>query len=411
MRHIVVFKRNWVLGLVSTAIAFPGAVFSQDRELRGVSLGPGMRLETAIEGRTEFTDNKYWTSQDEVDAFGVLLLPEINLSYVQSAGEYQLRYQGELAEYDTTSRDDYFDHLLSFEGDYQPLTRHGFGLEVNYRGDHDDFGTSRTSGIVAVNDRYLDEWDQFDGAVRYTYGAPSATLNWHLRGVFKDKEYDTNRIDPLDPTTGTRFLDHSSNGFGGGLSYTISPRTKAIVDLEHREIDYKTDFTSSFDGSYEIALVGVRWEASGKTAGEFLVGGFSREFDDSARDDVSGVSWQGRVLWALRSYSTVIFQTGQRSQEHYLLGENLISVEYLDVEWRHDWTATVHSNFGLGIQEHDFEGITRTDDLLLWSAGLEVEMAPRYLLSLGYKYIDRESSATIFDLDRSTVLLSLKATF
>lgn len=407
---ISLMTRNGMLAALVCTISVTSAHAAQDIT-RGVSLGPGLRMETAIQGKAEYTDNKYWTADNEESALGLFLLPELTVNYVQSAGEYSLQYRGEMGEYDTSSRDDYFDHKLSFIGSYSPLTKHRFGLGINYRAEHDDFGTSRTSGITAIDDRELDEWDQIDGVARYTYGAPDATLNWHVRAVFLDKSYDTNRTDPLNPATGTRFLDHTSNGFGGGLAYRISPRTQAILDLERRDIQYDVDSVASFDGTRQQALIGLRWEATAKTSGEFLIGSFSRDFDDAAREDVSGASWRGRIFWALKSYSTVIFTTGQETHEQYLQGEDVITEEYLNVDWRHDWTTTVHSEISIGLHDQVYEGIGRSDDVMKWYAGLDVDMAPRYLLTFGYRYIDRESNLNNFDFNRGALQLGVKATF
>lgn len=388
-------------------------LFSVSAQAQGVALGPGMRLEATVEGQTAYTDNFYRTNTNEEDAWSYLLLPGMELTYRQDTGGVRVGYAGEMAEHDTRSKDDYFDHKLYLESDYRPMTRHEFRFNFDYLDEHDELGTSRTSGLQAVNNRELDQWTRVNAQARYTYGAPTARFNWHIRGLIRDKEYDTNRVDTQNPAAGTRFLDHSANGFGAGMVISISPRTKAVFDLEHREIAYDVDSNPSFDGEFQRYLLGVRWQATAKTTGEFLVGQYERSFDDSARNDVDNFSWEARVTWAPVNYSTFQLKTGRTAYENFQLGEDFVESDYFELVWRHDWRSTIHTEIGGNISDFNFEGTNpqREDENTAWFANLEVEVAPRYLISFGYTLHERDSSIAAAQYDRNSGVISLKATF
>lgn len=397
--------------MVAALAQIHGMAAAADDPVRGYNLGPGLRLETSLQGSLHYTDNIYWTSSSEQDAMGFIINPDMVLSYTQATGKYKLRYEGEFAEYDTTSRDDYFDHLLGLSARVQPTTKHGFGIEVEYEDGHDAFGTARTSGLLVIDDRELDQWNSLDAALSYYYGSTNRRLNWRASLLLRDVEYDTNRVDPLDPMTGTRFFDRSEDGFSLKGEYKLRPRTKAVLYYIHRDIDYDLDSSPSYDGEYDRIAVGIGWVASSKTTGEFVVGQVSRDFDDSSRSDESGFDWQGMLRWSPRSYSTIKVATGQQVREHYLLGENLTLVNFFNIGWRHDWKATVHTELGLELQNQDFKGTAREDDVVIWRGGLEVELYPRYLVGVDVKLTDRDSTLPKLDIQRNSIVFSVKATY
>ncbi len=377
-------------------------------EPQGNSLGPSTRFSSEIEFKVEQNDNFYRTNSNEVDAFGFLLLPEMSISYSPSHGKYTFGYVGELGEFDTGAQDDYFDHKFFTSGLFKPLLQHRFSYDGNFRKDHDSFGLDRTQGSQRISNQNLDEWTQFDGGLKYTYGSEQARLNWYLRAEGLDKKYETNRSNALG---GTRFLDRTEKGLGTGLTFILAPRTYLVADLSHKAIEYDVDSTPSFDGTLTKALVGIKWLATAKTTGQVQVGSYSRDFDNSLRKDNDGLSWSARVTWSPKTYSHFKLETGQRALEHVLLGEDFIDYKFYKVGWRQDWTVRVHTDVEIGFYDSEFSGTNRTDDRLVFDASIDYELSTRYLLSLGTTLDERDSSNNLFDFDQTKIYLSLKTVF
>lgn len=384
-----------------------GGVSAQETAGTGVGLGPGLRLEAGLGSRLWFTDNMYRSDGDETDAMGMIVDPSAAVVYSRSHGQYRLGYEGQAASFDTVDEDNYFDSQVFLTGDLQPLSRHRVEFDARYKHGHDSFGSNRTEGQSALVDRELDIWDETGLALKYTFGQREAMLNLYARAGVTDKEYDTNRTAPANPAFGTRFLDYGAALVGGGVIYRLSAKTRVVLDLEQQELDYDTDFTPAFDGDSQRALVGLRWLATAKTSGEALIGYYARNFDDSAREDVSGIDWQVRVDWLPRSRSRLSLTTGRLVRETYLLGEDFINEQYLQLGWRQDWSRRLYSETELGFFRHQFEGTARDDDSLAGRATMYYRLTRRLTAKGGIEHSNRDSSASSLDYDRNVIFTGL----
>jgi len=391
---------------VVASMMMAGAAGAQEGAGTGVGLAPGMRLEAGLGSRLWFTDNMYRSDDNETDAMGVVIDPSAAVVYSPAYGKYTLGYEGQAASYDTVDEDNYFDSQVFLTGDLQPLSRHRFEFDARYKHGHDAFGSNRTEGLT-LRDRELDIWDETGLALKYTFGQREAMLNLYARAGITDKEYDTNRTEPSNPAFGTRFLDYGATLLGGGVIYRLSAKTRLVLDLEQQELDYDLDFTPAFDGDLQRALVGLRWLATAKTSGEALVGYYARNFDDNAREDVSGIDWQVRVDWLPRSRSRLSLTTGRLVRETYLLGEDFIYEQYLQLGWRQDWSQRLYSETELGYFQHQFEGTARDDDSLAGRATVYYRLTRRLTAKGGIEHSNRDSSATSLDYDRNVIFTGL----
>lgn len=384
-----------------------GSAGAQDHAGTGIGLAPGVRVEPALGARVWFTDNMYRSNDNEADATALIVNPAVVLAYKPSYGKYRLGFEGEAARFDTVDEDNYFDSLVFLTGDLQPLSRHRFEFDTRYKHGHDAFGTNRTQGQSALRDRELDIWEEVALSGKYTFGQSDAALNLYGRAGVTDKEYDTNRQEASNPALGTRFLDYGSTMLGGGVIYRLSAKTRVVLDLEHQDFDYDLDATPSFDGESQRALVGLRWLATAKTSGEALVGYYARNFDDAGREDVSGIGWQARVNWQPRPRSGFAFTTGRFVRETYLLGENFIDEQFVQLDWRQDWTERLYSETELGYVRHRFEGTARDDDSAALKAALSYRLTRRMTAKGGFEHSFRDSSATSLDFERNVIFAGL----
>lgn len=401
---------GWVIAGLGCLLLL-GTAWAQDESVTGYRLGPGLRLEPTLGARVWVTDNLYLTAADETRATALLIDPALALAYTASSGDYRLGYRGQAGRFNTVDEDNYFDHEAYLTGDVRALARHRFEYDARYKHGHDFFGSNRTQGLSGGEDREMDIWNESGVAGKYTFGHTDATLNLYARAGVVDKEYTSNRVDPGNPASGTRFLDFRSTLVGGGVLYRIAPRTRMVLDLEHQDIDYDLDASPSFDGEVERALIGVRWLATAKTTGEVLVGHYARNFDASARSDVSGFDWQARVNWMPRVRTQLSVTTGRLIRETFLLGENFINEEYLKLGWRQDWTQRLYSDIALNYYGDTFEGTPRDDDSVGAAATAYYRLSRRVTLKGGVEHAERDSSADTLDFERNITFLGFDALF
>jgi hypothetical protein len=403
-------KNAWRLA-GSLSLLLIGTGSSIAGEPLGLGIAPGVRVEPSFGARVWYTDNMYRTASEETDATALIFDPGLAFSYSRGDAEYRLGYQGQLAQFSTVEEDDYFDNEVFFTGDLALLARHRLELDARYKHGHDAFGSNRTQGLGTFRDRELDEWNETGLGATYTFGHPEARLNFYGRTGLVDRSYTTNETDPANPATGTRFLDYRSILVGGGAIYRLSARTKAVLDLEHQDIEYDVASNPRFDGDLQRALIGVRWMATAKTTGEFMVGHYARNFDASGRSDVSGIDWRARVLWNPRVHSQFTVVTGRLVRETYLLGENLINEQYAKLGWRQDWSSRFYSDAELGYVGDKYEGTARDDDYVTAEATVYFQLSRHIVLKGGVEHSQRDSSINGRDFDRNVIFQGFDVVF
>lgn len=378
---------------------------------QGVPIAPGLRFESAVKTEYFSTDNFYRTNDNEVDAKGFILVPELGMFYAHSSGQYALTYKGEMGEIDSASEDDYLDHGLAATAEIRPYAKHAFDFNLSFAKDHDDLGTVRTTGQTRVDNRDLDEWYGWRTGAKYTYGADSARLKWFILGNVFDKEYTTNEA------AGARFLSRQEAGLGGGLTYQLTPKSLLLFQIDKTDIEYDHDLPAAFGGSLNgtltRGLLGYRWLATAKTSGEVWFGLYERDFEESSRGTGKGDSWLVNVSWAPVSYSVFTLDAGQSVQEAALQGENFINRQQIGIQWSHNWSSRASTYAYYRILEDEFDGADRVDDFDNYGFGGRYELTTHYILKLEYAVTDRESdiAGTNLDFDRNTIRLSLNAVF
>ncbi len=318
------------LGAFLATALMLGAARAEEPATTGIDLGSGLRFDAGLQNDVRWTDNMYLSEDDEVDATGYMLRPSTWLSYLSGNAGGRLGYRGEIGIWDSPTDDDYVDTEAFAAGGIQPLTKHALEGDAAYKRGHDPIGTGRTQGLTEaqVRDREIDLWDSYKAALKYTYGAAETKLRPFLRTSFTATHYQSNRKDPADPATGTRFLDNTYLLVGGGLFFALGPRIGFLVDAEHTEIEYDTDLDPALDGSHTQALAGFRYQISAKTHGDVLAGYFFRNFDDGDREDADGLDWRVALNWAPRRRTALSLELGRVAADAILLGENFIDRQF-----------------------------------------------------------------------------------
>jgi polysaccharide biosynthesis protein VpsM len=393
-----------VCGLL--AIAAGASIADEPEGALGLKVGSGSRLILSLGVSTRYASNYYYQPDNEDSAIGLVVKPSALLLTDRGSFRYQLSGNIEAGGFNLEGdADDYVDGGLGAKFDWQPLTRHQFSGSVGWVSDHDPFGTRRTE-TLGLLDRKLDRWEQNTASFSYRFGAPQARINLEAEATALDREYTTNRAS-------TQFLDYDSTALRGTVYYRISSKTSLLAEVIGADIDYDivAPGFASRAGDVTRYRVGARWHATGKTTGSLRIGRVERDFDSTVQEDYDEFDWQASIAWEPRMRDRLVFTTGREPEESYLNAASLIDNRFYVLNWEHDWTTMFKTRVGYSINQLDFRGLPREDDVEELSFGFEYKPARRWGVFGELSLQERDSNLDLRDYENTVLSVGLRLTY
>ncbi len=370
-----------------------------------VELAEGFLVTPSLMVEERYDDNIFQTENDEEDSLISIFTPGILAEVVGERSRIGLSYAGEFGVYHQSSDDNYDDHLLRADYDFES-TRAYANINGFYEREHDNRGEGPSNGFGGLTTLVFDEPTEYD------------SLGFGATGGFKldgerfrvevgydryDKEYDNLR-------TITRDRDRENESFRFGVYRKVMARTEILLEGKRTDIDYDNVPASGIrlSSTENRILAGVAWQATAKTRGAVKIGSVEKDFDDGQRNDRSNVSWEVDVTWEPRTYSRVNFSTFRGPRETDGQGD-AIDVSRVGVRWDHQFSDRTRARVGLAYVEEDYEGASRDDDMWRFNIGMEHDIRRWLSADVGYRFSTRDSSQTAADFDRNVVFLSIRA--
>ena len=240
--------------------------------------------------------------------------------------------------------------------------------------------------------------------------------DWELVGglEYSDVSYQDRKILDRDATSG-RFEVLYRNTLNSRVGVRVKYADNDLKEREIEGIEINNDYK-------ETQISGVLyWEASGKSALEANLGYTKQSFDDFDGRDYNGSTGRLKYFWQMTGKTKLDFSvwrvTSTQSDEvtTYVLTKGASIAP--------TWSVTPIFNLTGKIQYEDVDykgqndivtalgGPRRDDDI--WQLGVTADWDPRrYLrLSLGYKYVDRDSSIDVNDYDYNQVDAKVRVKF
>lgn len=401
------------LALSSLAIAVGMASLAAQARValdpQGVDLEPFLFVPSLEVGMRQDSNLYSLPSGQEVDSLVVTVAPTLRLVAQDRDNHYSVQYAIAAGLYSEDSNDNYIDHALDVAAHFEPTSRVRFDVSGGYAILHDDRGTgfSESKGLPFI--LAMSEPDQYTrtalgGGVEY--GAEEAVGQVRVGLGMAQKRYD------LDDRAAARDLDTLNLELG--LSLRLMPKTKMLFDIEREQGNYENSTTAAVSDYTETRfLVGLAWEATGKTTGKVRLGNSNRELESG--NDLSKFTWTAGVVWAPREHSRFTFDGGQRNNDGNADADNVrrtravLNTNYT-LGWEHDWSERLESrvSYGMSTDDHDrTDNAKREDDLSTISASLNYQMRRWLVLGAGVSLRSRESTAgSNFEYDRDVFSLN-----
>lgn len=366
-----------------------------------IEVGEGLFMTPALDVQLEYDDNIFQSERNEKDSLVTRVAPAVEWEARQERGRVAFGYAGNYAFFANSSDDNVDNHAFRADAEYQG-SRSSLGLYGTFAMASDPRGTGPSDGLgdafaLEVFDKPT-EFDEWGWGIDAGF-EPGARLGLTLGYGFLDKEYQNFR-------EFTRERDRSTDSYSLGLSYALTGKTSAVMNLSRSDIEY--DFTpagaAALDSKQDRITAGLKWEATARTTGNVQFGWEEKDFDDPSRDKADGFTWEAGIDWSPRTYSTFSLSTMNTFTETDNVG-SAKEVSSVGVGWRHSWNDRLSTNVGLDYSEEDFEDFDRADDFYSFSLAFDYAFQRWMALSGGVKISSRDSNQTAADFDRNIVFV------
>lgn len=340
-------------------------------------------------------DNIFSQEAGETSSMITVINPSVQFVAENENDAYRVTADIKRGTYADSSADNYTDQNLTAEAILELNSRNRLSVTAGYAKLHENRGSTDTATGSSPS-RYTDK----TVAAVYRFGAESAQANVEIAASYLDHSYDN-----FANLNAGRDRDNAR--IGATFFYRVAPKTKALFEVRHEDIDYDLS-TSTLDNTEQKYLVGATWDATAKTSGTAKIGYSNKKYDSSAKDDQDGVSWEVSARWAPLTYSTVDLMTSQEYEEASG-DEDAVDTETISLTWGHAWNNRLSSQVMISHMTEDYVGDAdnqenETDTLML---GLNYELQRWLSLNMAYTLTDKDSNLSGEGYDQNLFMLTL----
>ena len=394
--------------LLAAACGLAGSVATA--EPGRIDAGP-FKVEPALNTQLAYIDNIYRAKDDE-DGSMVLTISPAMVAFIENgASRYEAHAEVRSETYFAESDDDTLDVEFGIDLHHVLSNKQALDFFAGMNQTHEDRGAGLSQGGIGVsgNDEPI-EYDETTVGGRYTLGSNQTLGKLVIELSDKDKEYQNFRDT-------TEFFDHDTWTTSTALYYNLSGKTALVAEGRWEDVEYDQDKPgfASLDAEEFTALVGVTWQATGKTTGHIKLGYFDREFDSASREDSDDLRWDAAITWAPRTYSTLTFTAAQTSDETRgfdpVVTGDFIERETVSLTWDHAFDDATSMSIGYTSDNDEYSGSSgREDERTRFSAGVKRALDRWIVLKAGYEYEELDSSNDPLSYDRNTFFIGLDMT-
>lgn len=392
--------KAWKLSPLAVALI---SVNSYAVEPTGVALGSGVTFLPAVDLSVESNSNIYSTPENEIDDTITRLTPSFTFQGDFGKTKANATYRAEQGFYGEDKNDDYLDHNLSADVNYEINARQEVSGNASYNDAHDPrgAGTVEGAGAAAV---VPDEYEEIAGGVNYVYGTDSSTGNIEVYADSYQKRYSNNEA------AGTLDRDHNKLNFGAILSLTASPDAEFILEAKQTNISYSENSAKAEarEGYEQRMFAGMRWDITGATTGEIKIGRSTRFFDDKDISSNMRVAWEANLTWAPLTYSSVVLSSSQSSNETNDAG-SYIANTFSSVSWDHEFSTYYSAGLKASMSSDAYvdDAAGREDDLV--SYGINGTYSPMNWMDVTLDVTQSEKTSNInaYEFDQQIIVLGL----
>lgn len=382
---------------IMTALAFASAdVLAVDPQ--SVQTESGFDITPLLTSGLKYDDNITSSSTGEIDSWILTLNPSVRAILDDGVSKTEFSAAAYNGTYFDSSDDNFTDTLLGALFDTRLSEQTKLNLKADLIWGHEDRGTGITEGLSNGQEDPT-RFNTQTASGYYEYGAQAAPARVRFGARYFNKEY-------MNQREVTQFRDYDSTLGGINFYYDTQSGTTAVLESSIEDISYEfVDPDAPRDNKMTNVKVGAEWQISALTSGDVKIGYQEKDFDDSAREDFSGLAWTVNANWSPLSYTTFNFGTGRRAKDPLQGGDYIKETTYV-LGWSHNWSEAVQTQLAYDRIEEDYIGISRKDEEDSYTASVKYAFRRFIDVTLFTKVTDKTSSVAGIEFDRNITGLS-----
>jgi hypothetical protein len=353
-------------------------------------------------------DNIFATPTDEEKDTFVRIAPDLSLNSGWSRHQLSAYVRGAINRYGDNKAENNDDWRFGATGRLD-LQR---GFILNAAAETADLTESRTTSVTptasaepvkySLNQVHLGGFREFN------------RLKITGRVDVLDYNYDDAR-DALNNPIEEDDRDRVVTQVTGRADYALSPATAIFVQVtsNNRDYDLETSGTlPSRDSDGVEVLTGVNFELTALMRGEIGVGYLKQSYDQVGLDDFSGFGARSQVEWFPTQLTTVTLRASRTLEDSTISGNTSDLATRVSARVDHELLRNVILGAQIGHSKDKNQGLSPREDKR-WTGTLDATylINRRVGLTVGYNYIDQDSTAAAANFTVNEIVASVNLAF
>jgi hypothetical protein len=395
------FKKRYCCAALFSVVVLSPAMAAED-QAGVIQTASGIDLIPYLTTGYRYDDNIASTKTFKTDSWILGVTPGLQGQLLDGNSEYLFETGIDYGSFSSGADDNYLDFNLSGSADVELNQSNSFNVNAAYNMGHEERGSGVFEGAGDAQDEPA-TFDTYNVGGFYEYGAKSTPARIQVNANYFDKEF-TN-FEAL-----TLYRNYSDTDFGATFFYDSGASVSWVFDTSVISTEYdNVDPTGDRDSTSTNYRVGVDWEATASTSGTIRIGNQEKDFDNSAREDFSGLSWDASVTWSPLTYSALTFSTGNSAKDPSSDGDYIEATTY-GVIWDHGWSDFFTTSVGYNQTDEDYVGVDRSDKLKVYSVSASYVASRWFTLVAGVDMTESTSSDVTYGFDRNVYYINAQVT-
>ena len=352
-----------------------------------------------------YNDNIYATKNNAQDDFITTFIPRIALR--SDWNRHALNFTAASADgvYSDHTSENFNDYLLQTDGKLDVTRNTRLAGLFSYSGNHEERGAP--NDIATQTD-----------PVAFTVRTAQAEFFHQFNRAKVDVVYSNQYFDYEDghETGGAEvnngLRNRTDNEVTGRLAYMLTPSYDIYIQSSYNNRSYDTanadyiipgagagHIMSNSDG-YNV-YGGLHADLTGKLFGDIYAGYMSQSYDNIAYKDFSGIGYGANGYWNATTLDTFTVNVGRDVEETIIPGAASYVESRVRANWDHELLRNVILSGVIGYDYDDYQGIDRTDNVLVAGGGIKYLINHNLSFFGNYDYIRRDVSGTIGGVDQN----------
>lgn len=351
-----------------------------------------------------YNSNVYATQSDTKGDFVASLDPTLSLRSNWNQHALNFNVSGDFRRYARQTSNNENNFSADVDGRLDILTDTYMTGGIGYRLAHEP----RTSANTVLNQKYPTEYQLTTGKLGFV--RERGIFGFELHSEVRYYSYNNNVTGDGTPITET---DRNR------IEYSVTPRItyqivkgyRAFVQASGNERSYQSKFDQfgfqRDSHGYQVDI-GTAVELTHLITGEIFAGYLEQDYKDSRLPVASGPGFGGNLLWNVTRLTSVRATLSRTVQEWNSFDSNEPAVSsYIatatDISVEHELHDDLLVSAGVGYENDDFQGISRSDDVYGGSAGLQYLINRHLSAGVNFAYNRRESNVASVGYDQEIV--------